>query len=140
MLIGLSREGKCPECGTDYTDETAARLKPWPGALVICLELGWPLLILGGVVAVLSAGTEDMTALALLIVGYIALLALPINTYFRVRARLKQHVPNQRRTTGGLLAFRVLGTTACVLGLIAILLPAILLGACLVMFSLDGGI
>ena len=106
---------------------------------MICLELGWPLVLLTAVIAALSLGVEDGTAFVLLIIGYLALIAVPINTYFRVRSRLKKHVPDQQRTQGGLFTFRVLGTTACALGLLALIAPAVLLGACLVMISLDGG-
>ena len=45
-LTGLEKRGNCPECGTEYTEETASRLKPWPGAFDICLRLGLPLVLL----------------------------------------------------------------------------------------------
>ena len=124
--------GACPECGRAYDPTTAARLKPWPSPLIVILQLTWPVLALLAIVGALNAGVRDALAAVFLLAGYALLIAIPANTYIVVRSRLKKHVPDSDRTSGGLLVFRVFGTTVCVLAFFVLLTPAILLGACLI--------
>ena len=109
-LRGLPNVGKCPECGTDYTPESATRLKPWPRAGMICLRIGWPLFGLGLIVAlefaIQSGGIMTM------LYGYPMLVAVPINSYFQVRSMLKRSLPEQKRTEGTIKGLRTFGKPA----------------------------
>ena len=110
-LKGLEKEGKCPECGTEYTEESALRLKPRPGVLVICIRLGWPLFVVIGLYILLFNG-----ALRGLFVGSIPVffVVVPMNGYFWMRTMLKKHLPEQKRTQGFIAGLRVIGTVVAV--------------------------
>lgn len=135
-LYRVAESGNCPECGTPYTAHSASRLQPWPNAIQICMLLGWPVI---GIFAVI-AGTFWLTALpgtdvmivVWIIVGCLFLLATPANTWYQVRKLLKRSLPEQKRTRGPVAIFRALGTVVCVLAFLFLLLPMVLLGACLI--------
>lgn len=132
LLRGLPLEGRCPECGTPYTEASAMRLEPWPGAFRLLLRLGWPLLGL----AIMVSGAYSLPSgamLQVLLPAYAFLLAVPINSYFQVRAMLRRHLPEQVRTTGAIAVLRAIGTVACVIVAIFLLLPFVALAACLVL-------
>ena len=128
--------GSCPECGTGYDNETATRLQPWPRPLVIFLRLGWPLIALALVVSAASI-QEDIF---LLFLGYASLFTVPVNSYFQVRSMLKASMPQRTRTTGIVAVLRALGTTVCVVFALVMLLPVVLLGACLVLATFGNGL
>ncbi len=130
-LRGLAAKGNCPECGRLYDVQTSRKLQPWPSPLVIIARLGWPVLGLALAVGGLNVGQEFFTAL----LGYGCLVALPINSYFQVRSMLKRHLPEAKRTQGLIATLRALGTAVCVIAAIAFIIPALLLGACLVMLA-----
>ena len=136
-LHGLAANGNCPECGRTYDVQTSRRLAPWPSPLVMVVRLGWPVLGLALAVAGLNMGQnqQEIWALPSLMVGYACLVALPINSYFQVRSMLKRHLPEAKRTQGSIATLRALGTAVCVLAAIIFILPAIALGACLVMLT-----
>lgn len=127
-LRGLAARGCCPECGKEYTPESAMRLTPPPSALMICLRLSWPLLGLVVFALPVAAGGSNAPAAC---GAYAMLVAIPINSYYQVRSMLKKHLPEQKRTQGFILGLRALGTTVAVLVLLITLLPLIVLGACL---------
>ena len=108
-LKGLGKQGNCPECGTDYTEESASRLKPRPGALVICIRIGWPLFIVIGlyIYAFLS---EDEVDSRIIFVLFPMFVAVPINAYYQVRSMLKKHLPEQKRTQGFIAGLRAIGS------------------------------
>ncbi len=130
-LEGLPPYGRCPECGTPYTPETAARLKPWPGAFAICCRLGWPIagLMLAGL-----AGTAN-PALGL-VVAYPMVVAVLLNSYFQVRSMLRRSLPEQVRTRGPVFTLRAIGTFLCVVLLLVFVGAPLAVGVtCLVMLS-----
>lgn len=136
-LVGLPTRGVCPECGSEYTNASATRLKPWPSAGKICLRLGWPLLGLALMVAIGNSTPQrnDVVVVTSIITAWAFALAVPINSYFQVRSMLKKSLPEQRRTRGGIAVFRALGTTLCVLVFLGLLVPFVFLAACLIMMS-----
>lgn len=103
-------------------------------------RLGWPIL---GVAAGTSLSTGAVSGndglavlLSLLTCGF--LVAVPFNSYFQVRFMLKKSLPDRTRTTGAVAVLRAMGTTMCVIMAIAILLPVVVLGGCLILVgSLD---
>ena len=111
-LKGLGKQGNCPECGTEYTEESASRLKPRPGALAICLRLGWPLFIVIGLFILFSQFLSLNVAELLFLPVFITMLFVvpPINGYFQVRSMLKKHLPEQKRTLGFIAGLRTIGT------------------------------
>ena len=134
QLRGLPGIGNCPECGKAYTPQSAAKLKPWPGAFMICIRLGWPLLGL-----VLAGLVEAVTQQGfILIYGYPMLLAVPINSYLQVRSLLKKHLPEQRRTAGTIAGLRAMGTVIAAIVLLLTLAPLLLFGACLIIMASGG--
>ena len=110
-LKGLGKQGNCPECGTEYTEESASRLKPRPGALVICIRLSWPLFIVIGLFILLPL-ILSVHVLDFIILPGISMLFVvaPINGYFQVRSMLKKHLPEQKRTQGFIAGLRTIGT------------------------------
>lgn len=137
-LVGLPIEGKCPECGSTFTDASAKRLQPWPSAAMVCLRLGWPLAGMALAVATASAG-RSADAGASILTGWACAIALPINSYFQVRSMLKKSLPEQKRTRGSIATLRAIGTTLCVLVFLVVLAPFVFLAACLISMSGDGG-
>ncbi len=140
QLAGLPESGLCPECGEPYNDASARRLEAWPPLLVVIARLGWPVL---GVAtgASLSTGAFSSTeglALVLSALTYAFLLAVPFNSYFQVRFMLKKSLPQRTRTTGVVAVLRGMGTTLCVIMGIAILLPVVVLGGCLILLAAAG--
>ena len=111
-LKGLGKQGNCPECGTEYTEESALRLKPRPGALVICIRLSWPLFIVIGLFILFSQFLSLNVADLLFLPVFISMLFVvpPINGYFQVRSMLKKHLPEQKRTLGFIAGLRTIGT------------------------------
>ena len=96
-LKGLGKLGNCPECGTEYTKESALRLKPRPGEFIICIRLSWPLFIVIGLhillPLILSVYVLDLIILP---VGISMLfVVVPINGYFQVRSILKSICPSR---------------------------------------------
>lgn len=128
-LQGLGPAGKCPECGAEYEPVTAARLQPWPPASQICWRLGWPLL---GLALCMLLAVSNELMLVMLLPAYGLLVAIPINSYFQVRALLRRHMPEVRRTTGLVALFRYLGTFVCVTLFLLLMVPFVALGACLI--------
>ncbi len=124
-LTGLSETGQCPGCEREYDEVSSRRLLPWPSPFSLCILLGWP--IIG--VALCTAGAPLGDASILL--GYGLLLVLPVNSYITVRRLLKRHLPEGKRIHGFIAVLRAIGTTLCVLVFLALLVPAIILGACL---------
>lgn len=134
-LIGLALEGVCPECGRLYTNLSAGRLKPWPGALEVCVRLGWPLV--GLMMAAAMTMSRNDGGVLLGIIGIWAMIvALPINSYFNVRWLLKRSLPDQTRTRGPVAIMRAIGTTLCVLVLLIFVGGPLVLGVgCLILLS-----
>lgn len=137
ILYQVAASGQCPECGLSYSAESIQRLQPWPSAFDVCLRLGWPILGLFGAVilgVMLPAGPKAETlSLLLVFVGAAFLLATPVNSWIQVRRMLKASLPEQKRTRGAVATLRALGTVVCILAFLFLLLPFLLLGACLVM-------
>lgn len=109
-LKGLEIQGNCPECGTEYTEESALRLKPWPGKFETCMRLWFPLWIyilicifaIGGYVTTLPGGFTIVEVILILSV-------VPIYVYFQEWSMHKEHLPEQKRkqvSTPVLLAIR----------------------------------
>ena len=114
-LKGLGKQGNCPECGTEYTEESASRLKPRPGALVVCLRLGWPLFIVIVLFFFLLILGNDSVYLVVIIFNLVVSILMlfvvaPINGYFQVRSMLRMHLPEQKRTQGFIAGLRAIGT------------------------------
>ena len=134
LLKGLPGRGTCPECGSEYTPESAAHLKPWPSVMMICLRLGWPLaglLLVGIIESIMIAPLQGI----LFLYGYAMLVAVPVNSYFQVRSLLKKHLPEKKRTEGFIAGFRALGTVIALLVFLLTIAPLILFGACLVIMA-----
>ena len=108
---------------------------------MICVRLGWPvlgLMLMLGIAQLAQAAGRTVGDDQWVIIGGIGygfLLALPINTYYQVRAMLRRSMPDARRTRGPIAVLRALGTTVCVLAFIGLVLPFLLFGACLLMMS-----
>ncbi len=141
-LSGLPAQGTCPECGTSYTPETSARLRPWPGPLAICCRLGWPIAGLVGAGSIIAAGNYAMgdlgevLAATGLVVGYAMVVAVAINSYFQVRSMLKRSLPEAIRTRGPVAILRKIGTTLCVTILVLFVGGPFVFGvACLIVLS-----
>ncbi|MHC4948700.1 MAG: hypothetical protein ACYTG1_10615 [Planctomycetota bacterium] len=140
-LAGLAAGGACPECGTEYTAETAARLKPWPSAFGLCCRLGWPVvgLVVAGTLALsaAAAGSGDEAAwISAMILGYAMIVAVAVNSYVQVRRLLKRSLPEQTRTRGPVAILRGIGTTVCVLILLVFVVGPFLFGVgCLIVLS-----
>ena len=140
-LRGLPVSGACPECGQAYTFDSATRLKPWPSALAICVRLGWPFvgLFAAGIMIALGDATGGASALIGMALTWAIIVALVINSYFQVRSMLKRSLPHTTRTRGSIATMRYIGTTICVLLLLAFVgLPLGLGVTCLVMLSQGG--
>ena len=135
QLQGLPIYGKCPECGKDYTEQTAVKLKPWPSALKICLRLGWP--IVGLVIAtIMAASSKGEMQLQGTLIGYLMIVAIAINSYLQVRSMLRRSLPEQIRTKGPVAILRGVGTTLCIIILLVFVGGPLGLGvACLLMLS-----
>ena len=59
------------------------------------------------------------------------LVAIPVNSYFRVRKLLKDSLPASRRRHGFVAAFRGVGATLClVLFLLFFVVPIAMIGMC----------
>lgn len=131
LLKGLPGRGVCPECGSEYTPESAARLKPWPSVMMICLRLGWPLfgLIFFGAISFVEYAN------LLACYGYPMLVAVPVNSYFQVRSMLRKHLPEKKRTEGFIAGFRALGTVIAMLVFLLTIAPLLLFGACLIIMA-----
>ncbi len=132
-LKGLAERGNCPECGTSYAPETAARLQPWPSASTICVRLGWPIagLMLAGFIGINEGGL-----LSGLIIGYAMIVAVGFNSYFQVRSMLRRSLPEGIRTRGPVAIWRKIGTTICVIILLVFVGGPFGFGvACLIMLS-----
>ncbi len=133
-LQGLPVRGSCPECGRDYTPETARRLQPWPSALKICLRLGWPIagLMFAGFILI-TAGNNWVMGL---IVGYSMVVAVCFNGYFQVRSMLRRSLPEGIRTRGPVAIWRKIGTTICVIILLVFVGGPFVFGVgCLIVLS-----
>ena len=111
-LKGLEKRGNCPECGTEYTEASASRLKPCPGILdtfkhhSLTLYL-FILIYFFAVAGYLSTSYDRLTVLEVILI----LSAVPIYVYFQERARYKEYLPEQERKqlfTPVLLAIRTL--------------------------------
>ena len=137
-LKGLPGRGNCPECGSKYTPESAARLKPWPGALMICLRMGWPIagLLFAGSLLLNTGRIRDATWLVGMIIGYSMIVAVGINSYFQVRSMLRKSLPDAIRTKGPVAIWRKIGTTICVLILLVFVGGPFIFGVgCLIILS-----
>ncbi len=117
--------GDCPECGRSCTKESASLLTPWPPPLTICLRVGWPLVGLGLLLLLIPWPGG-------LLAGLLFLPVLPLNGFFTVRGLIKRHVPEETRTEGPVHVLRIVGIVACVCAFIVFLIPAIVLGSCLI--------
>ncbi len=132
-LKGLVDRGKCPECGTNYSPETAARLRPWPNALKISLRLGWP--IAGLMVAgfLMAYPRDDFFFNIGFMIGYAMIVAVGFNSYFQVRSMLRRSLPEGIRTRGPVAIWRAIGTTVCVIILLVfVVAPCVIFVACLI--------
>jgi hypothetical protein len=134
-LVGLPQEGVCPECGETYTSLSAQRLKPWPTALETCARLGWPVLglLLAGAMVV---SKNDLAVILGMVLTWVMIVSLALNSYLQVRIMLKRSLPEKVRTRGPVAILRTIGTTLCVIVLLAFV-GGPLLGAvaCLVILS-----
>ena len=131
-LIGLPPTGICPECGSSYTDASATRLKPWPSALEVCARLGWPIVGLLATGVMFRRRGDEVLILVGLIGMWMMIVTVPINSYLQVRWMLKRSLPERVRTRGAVAVLRAIGTTICVLMLIAFVgLPLLGAWACL---------
>lgn len=136
-LKGLPGRGVCPECGTAYTPESAARLKPWPSAMMICLRMGWPiagLLVAGSLVGLGNDRGIGILPFYGMTIGYIMVLAVAINSYFQVRSMLKTSLPNAIRTKGPVAVWRKIGTTICVIIMVLFVGGPIACFGCVIMY------
>jgi hypothetical protein len=141
ILRGLPAAGVCPECGQVYTYESATRLKPWPSAAAICVRLGWPFLglLAAGIMIALGDATGGASAVVGMALTWAIIVALIINSYFQVRWMLKRSLPHTARTRGSIATMRYIGTTICVLLLLAFVGVPLALGiTCLVLLSQGG--
>ncbi len=129
-------QGKCPECGKSYSPQTAARLQPWPSALMICLRLGWPIagLVLAGSLLVVSTRSNDLRIEGT-ILGYVMVVSVAINSYFQVRSMLRRSLPEGIRTRGAVAIWRRIGTTICVISLLVLVAPVVFFVGCLIILS-----
>lgn len=135
-LVGLAPMGNCPECGTPFTEESANRIKPWPSALSICIRLGWPIAGLVLATAMVVAAPQDALAILGLLLGWLMVVAIAVNSYIQVRWMLKRSLPHRVRTRGPVAAFRAIGTTVCVLILLAFVGAPLAFGVgCLILLS-----
>lgn len=127
QLKGLPVHGKCPECGKDYTEQSAALLKPWPSAMIICLRLGWP---------IIGIFVSPLIPFIGILISYAMLVAVPVNSYYQVREMLRTIMPDQTRTKGPVAVLRAVGTAVCVLLLLVFVVGPIGLGiACVIILS-----
>ena len=132
-LVGLPKTGSCPECGTRYDEASARRLQPWPSAFRVCLRLGWP--IAGLVVAGFFARTPGSTPVAFAL-GCAMVGAVAVNSYFQVRSMLRRSLPEAVRTEGPVAILRGIGTTICVIILLAFVGAPLVLGVgCLIVLA-----
>ncbi|MHC5028220.1 MAG: hypothetical protein ACYTGR_15820 [Planctomycetota bacterium] len=132
-LSGLAETGTCPECGIPYDRESAHRLEPWPSAFEVCLRLGWPVmgLVIAGVL--LTAPSFVMLSLPL---GWAMIVAVAVNSYYQVRSMLRRSLPDAVRTKGPVAILRAIGTTLCVIILLAFVGGPLVLGiTCLIMIA-----
>jgi len=97
--------------------------------LEICLRLGWPI---GGLLVsgLLFAG-GDPTVIAALSQPWAMIVAVPLNSYLQVRWMLKRSLPVKTRTRGPVAVWRAIGTTICVLLLLAFVGGAVVRSSCL---------
>ena len=107
QLTGIAARGTCPECGSQYAPQSL--LKPWPSAGRICWQLGWPIL---GVM--LGTAMSQSGSIIGLVILWAMLVAIPVNSYSRVRKLLKDSLPDKVRKHGFVAVFRAVGTTLCV--------------------------
>ncbi len=138
ILKGLPEFGNCPECGSNYIPESAARLKPWPSAVSICLRMGWPIagLLFAGSLLMNTGRSNDATWLPGMIIGYAMIVAVGINSYFQVRSMLRKSLPDAIRTKGPVAIWRKIGTTICVLVLLVFVGGPFIFGVgCLILLS-----
>lgn len=137
QLTGLSEYGTCPECGTTYTPTSVRAFRPWPNAFQICLRVGWPILLwmlLSGLSYVVGYGTDGM-AVTMFCGGWILAIVAIVNGYFQVRSLLRKSMPDRTRTKGTVAIFRALGTVACVVLGLALVLPPVACAACLLLID-----
>ena len=106
FLNGLEKQGSCPECGTEYTEESASRLKPWPEAYDIFMRLGWPLIVVIAPV-IMMFPFHFYLVITMFEVA-------TINVYFQVGSMFKRHLPEQNRKHGFIAGLRVIGTVFAV--------------------------
>ena len=131
-LSGKPLEGECPTCESPFDEESAHRLQPWPSPFWITLRLIWPVLGVLLTVPSLFGSTGGENSL---IVGYLFLLSLPINSIIQVRMILKRSLPEEKRTQGPIAVLRYLGIALCIFLLLSLLAPLILFGACLILLN-----
>jgi len=132
-LVGLPKSGSCPECGTTYDVVLAQRLQPWPNAATICARLGWPIigLVLAGMFGVTPGGGP-----VAIMLWWAMIVAVAANSYFQVRSMLRKSLPESVRTKGPVAILRGVGTTICVIILLAFVgLPLAFGVGCLIMLA-----
>ena len=74
---------------------------------------------------------------AALVGGYPFLVAVPLNRYDQVRSLLRRSLPERTRTVGIVAVLRAVGTTVCVIGLLAFLAPFLFFAGCLIYLSVN---
>lgn len=132
-LRGLAHIGMCPECGHRYDPLTLGRCIPLPDAVTLCLDLGWPMLLLALTLVVMITAGADLAILLLPMSGAMCVLMLAYAPW-RAHELVRRHVPPIDRPRNPVVAAWRLGPLPfAVLTLsIAVGLPGLALcGACL---------
>jgi len=134
-LRGQPVNGKCPECGSVYSQASALRY-PRPGPLKLLALYGWPVpaMILLAIVAEMSQSDYPGLA-AMVVVFFLGLPALVLNGIIVTVV----HSVRQRRRYGfppddaGMPLRLCLGRIGLVLFVLFTIVPAIAVGGCLIL-------
>lgn len=131
-LRGLSVVGTCPECGAPYTRAGVWTPRPPPSFASLAVRFGWPvaLALLGAVL-----GTSRATG-GTNIFGALFIISVLINTPIQLNLLIRSRVHRKLRT-GWLRAVILLGRITYIsvgaITLLTVLIPLILLIACLML-------
>jgi len=95
------------------------------------MRVGWPILLwllLSTLTYILS--DADVSGLTMFCAGWVLAIVAIVNGYFQVRSLLRRSMPDRTRTKGPVAAFRAIGTVACVVLGLALILPPVACTAC----------